>query len=315
MKSLFLLLLLCLSTAATAAPSMNELGKLDVRTLDNKSLRLEQLLDGKPVYLKFWATWCHECMEQMPHFEEIQKKYGKDLQVIGINLGINDEVAAVRTVQQRFNLSMPLVIDESGKLAKALEVVATPYSILLDDRGQIVHTGYEASDSLDQLIAFLAKHKTYTAEPKSGLNDATSGILAEAESDQPTALFFFATWCDWYLAEKRPAMSKACTSAQQTLNDLARTYPQYQWVGVASRMWTSRKELGEYRDKYAVTYPMHVDASNETYLKFSVKQVPTLVILENGGEVLRVDSFTDSAKAKSTVVDFMSNRVGPQKTL
>ena len=42
---------------------------LALKTIDGKTIDLAKLYGRKPVYLKFWATWCVPCREQMPGFE------------------------------------------------------------------------------------------------------------------------------------------------------------------------------------------------------------------------------------------------------
>ncbi|MBV9973576.1 MAG: redoxin domain-containing protein, partial [Candidatus Eremiobacteraeota bacterium] len=37
--------------------------------------RLSALL-GKPVVINFWTTWCHACIDEMPAFEQLQRRYG-----------------------------------------------------------------------------------------------------------------------------------------------------------------------------------------------------------------------------------------------
>src|SRR5687768_13339894 len=49
---------------------------LTLTTIDGKALDLGALRGRKAVYLKFWATWCVPCREQMPHFENIQRAAG-----------------------------------------------------------------------------------------------------------------------------------------------------------------------------------------------------------------------------------------------
>ncbi|WP_199823896.1 TlpA disulfide reductase family protein, partial [Labrenzia sp. OB1] len=93
---------------------------------------LAQYQGKKPVYLKFWATWCKPCIEQMPHFEQISQQHSDNLAIIAINLGINDNLAAVQKMQQEFNLSMPMAIDKSGDLAQAFRLLGTPYHLLFD---------------------------------------------------------------------------------------------------------------------------------------------------------------------------------------
>ena len=44
-------------------------------------------LEGSKTYVvNFWATWCAPCVKELPHFEEIQKNYKDDVEVILISL-------------------------------------------------------------------------------------------------------------------------------------------------------------------------------------------------------------------------------------
>lgn len=56
----------------------------------------------KPVYLKFWATWCQPCLKEMPHFEHVEQQYGNDIKVIGINLGMNETPEDVVSIEKSF---------------------------------------------------------------------------------------------------------------------------------------------------------------------------------------------------------------------
>jgi len=65
---------------------------LTLTTVDNKKIHLKFLDEGiifeeyknKVVLLDIFTTWCPPCIESIPHINQIQKTYKKDLQVIGI---------------------------------------------------------------------------------------------------------------------------------------------------------------------------------------------------------------------------------------
>src|SRR2546423_1445489 len=40
-----------------------------LQMLDGSRVELASLLGKKPIYLKFWATWCVPCRKQMPHLQ------------------------------------------------------------------------------------------------------------------------------------------------------------------------------------------------------------------------------------------------------
>ncbi len=285
-------------TSVTASPVDAETASLPIKTLDGNVVTLSQFKGKEPVYLKFWATWCQPCRKQMPHFQKVQLIYGKKIKVIAINLGVNDSIKLVKETQKEFGLTMPIAIDTSGALAQAFGLIGTPYHILIDKQGTIIHKGFEVSSKLDNKLASLSKNKfmkqlelpTKTA----GINKLST-ILNNIKDDN-TILFFVATWCDWYLKDSRPDSSKQCITAQNTVNKLYKQFPDYNWVGVVSRLWTGEKELVKYTNKYNISHPLAIDTSNEVFYKYDVKQFPTLIILKNDKVVLRLTDFNNITK-------------------
>jgi quercetin dioxygenase-like cupin family protein len=71
---------------------------LVLKTIDGKTIDLAKLCGRKPVYLKFWATWCVPCREQMPGFEHDYETLGDRIAFIAVNAGFNDTESAVRQV-------------------------------------------------------------------------------------------------------------------------------------------------------------------------------------------------------------------------
>src|SRR5580765_3053369 len=63
---------------------------LVLHTIDGETIDLGRLYGKQAVYLKFWATWCVPCMQQMPHFEHAYETAGPGLAVIAANVGIDD---------------------------------------------------------------------------------------------------------------------------------------------------------------------------------------------------------------------------------
>lgn len=274
----------------------------DLKTMDGQSITLEEYAGKKPVYLKFWASWCKDCLKQMPHLQEIYEVYGDDIEVFSVNLGVNDSVEAIKNVQETFSLTVPILIDDSGKLAQAVSLVGTPYHLLIDIDGKVVFKGHEASAQLDKTIKLLASSASITI-PTVGIEQRlvqTSLI----ENKSLTALFFTATWCDWYLEESRPLMSKNCVAGQQQANLLYKDTTDLNWLGVISHLWTGDKELAEYRDKYQIKYPMFVDSNDQEFVRYQVKDFPTLIVLKEGKEVFRISDFSDEKIVTDAILEF-----------
>ena len=68
------------SATALAAPAWR-LNDLDGREVSSDQFK------GKVVVVDFWATWCGPCVEEIPGYIALQKKYGPaGLVVVGVSL-------------------------------------------------------------------------------------------------------------------------------------------------------------------------------------------------------------------------------------
>src|SRR5664279_667848 len=69
-----------------ATASGNLAPDFTVTDIDGKKLKLSDYR-GKVVLLDFWATWCAPCRAEIPHFVEMQQKYGSQgFQIVGISM-------------------------------------------------------------------------------------------------------------------------------------------------------------------------------------------------------------------------------------
>src|SRR5882757_316595 len=125
--------------------------RLVVTTIDGETIDLGRLYGKQAVYLKFWATWCVPCREQMPHFERTYETAGTDLAVIAVNTGFNDPIGDVRTYRKQLGIKMPIVIDD-GTLGTALNLRVTPQHVVIGRDGRIQYVGHLANDRLDAAI-------------------------------------------------------------------------------------------------------------------------------------------------------------------
>ncbi len=285
---------------AQAAEVNQEILDLPITLLSGQTVKLSQYKGKKPVYLKFWATWCQPCRKEMPHLQYTFEHYGDKVQIIAINLGVNDDLKSVKAIQQEFGLSVPITMDKSGQLSKAFNLIGTPYHVLLDKNANVVHKGHEATPELDEKIKLIAADQpvvSMAAPPEA----AGTPVNLDGISKKTTALFFVSTWCDWYLKDSRTSISENCVRAQNEVNNLYAKYPQVHWVGVVSRLWTGETELAEYKKKYNIQHPLAIDSTNTVFFNYGVKDFPTLILINKGKEVFRtqrIDANEVSVKLK-----------------
>src|SRR3954467_714487 len=126
--------------------------RLVLKTIDGQNLDLGKLYGKKAVYLKFWATWCVPCREQMPHFEKAYESRGSDLEVIAVNAGFNDSLGDGGEYRKRRGIRMPIVIGD-GTLGTALNLRVTPQHVVIGRDGRIVYVGHLANEQLEAALA------------------------------------------------------------------------------------------------------------------------------------------------------------------
>lgn len=108
---------------------------LSFKTIDGKRVDLATFYGRRPVYLKFWATWCVPCRQQMPAFEADYARFGGRIETFAVNTGFNDDLAAVRAYRTELALAMPIAIDD-GRLARAFNLRVTPQHVVVGRDGR-----------------------------------------------------------------------------------------------------------------------------------------------------------------------------------
>jgi len=298
---------LFLSTQLMASNLSSQLLNMPITLTSGQVVTLAEYQNKHPVYVKFWATWCRPCLQEMPHFENTYQKYGDKLKVIGINLGINDDLKAVTTLQKKLGLSMPMAIDQNGDLAQAFRLLGTPYHLLFDQQMNLVHIGNQANTELDNKIGLVSQKKPVELLNVKKISETEANIPIDLNDGQVYALFFSATWCDWYLKDSRPAISKHCITSQKNMNHLSKKYSKIKWQGVLTRLWTGKDEHKKYQQKFNIIYPLAVDYSNSLFHRLNIKYLPTLLLIKDGKILFRTSKNSSLLEIESQLSkDLMS---------
>ena len=95
-------------------------------------------LQGRPVLVNLWATWCAPCVKEMPLLDELAADYEGELTVITISQDMGDpgKVSAFFEENQLSNL--PQWIDPQLALGEAIGAETLPVTVLYDATGQEV---------------------------------------------------------------------------------------------------------------------------------------------------------------------------------
>ena len=131
-------------------------------------------LKGKIVLLDFWTLCCINCIHTLPDLAKLEKKYEKELVVIGVHSAKFDNEKnseSIRKAILRYEIRHPVVNDAEMKIWKAFDVSSWPTLILLDTDGRFVAQGsgeglYEAVDKkIAELIVDAKAKKTLNETP------------------------------------------------------------------------------------------------------------------------------------------------------
>jgi peroxiredoxin len=120
-----------------------------VRTLDGRALDSQKLLVKGPVVLDFWATWCRPCERSLPALQELHARYSaQGVTVLAVSIDGPRNWTRVRPFVTSHGLTLPVVIDEDGSLAKRYRVASVPSTIVIAPDGRVVrfHSGYVPGD-------------------------------------------------------------------------------------------------------------------------------------------------------------------------
>lgn len=278
-----------------------------LKTVDGEEIDLSQYYGEKPVYLKFWATWCVPCLQQMPGFEKTQQTMGDEIQIIAVNTGFSDDRDSVLAYREKHGLSMPIVIDD-GRLAANLNLRVTPQHVLIDRSGKIIHVGHlddqELHDALQKVLAPDAVSSTQTkvvqkaAERVFAVGDHVTGLyvttindvkidLGKTASGKAQALVFFAPWCESYLEESRPQTSKACLRVRENVETLLKQN-KVEWLGVSSGLWAAEDDVLDYQKTTQTKLPLALDAEDALFRAFAIREIPSVVLIDSKGRVSKV---------------------------
>src|SRR5437762_9312168 len=127
-----------------------------------RPISIHKDLKGKIVVLDFWTFCCINCIHTLPDLARLEKKYEKELVVIGVHSAKFENeknTESIRKAINRYEISHPVVNDANMKIWRAYAVNSWPTLYLIDPQGKLVGRGsgeglYEA---LDEAIAKLIK--------------------------------------------------------------------------------------------------------------------------------------------------------------
>lgn len=95
-------------------------------------------LQGKPLLLNFWATWCPPCLEEIPDLIALHDKHkDKDLVVLGVAMDYQSAQQVKDFAGQMF-VSYPVILGTQASAAQVGPIGGLPTTYLFNPQGKMV---------------------------------------------------------------------------------------------------------------------------------------------------------------------------------
>ncbi|TND09942.1 MAG: thiol:disulfide interchange protein TlpA [Bacteroidetes bacterium] len=121
---------------------------LKLKTMDGAEVKISDYR-GKVIFLNFWATWCGDCIREMPSIIKAQEQLKNDSIVF---LFVSDETAEkVKAFDERKGYGLNYLL--SAQTMHELEINAIPTTYLIGKDGKVKFTkvGRDEWDSPDMI--------------------------------------------------------------------------------------------------------------------------------------------------------------------
>lgn len=136
LKKLFLGIMMLLMGAVAFGAEM-DLSKVTLKDVNGMNYSFGK--DGKPTYVKFWASWCPICLSGLEDIDNLSKEK-KDFEVVTVvSPGLVGEKKTEDFKKWYKSLeykNIKVLLDEKGELSKILNVRVYPTSVVVNKAGK-----------------------------------------------------------------------------------------------------------------------------------------------------------------------------------
>ena len=95
-------------------------------------------LEGKVIFLNFWATWCGPCKEEMPSMEQLYQQF-KDKGFVFLAISVDYEgTKRVRDYIEKHRYGFPVLLDQKSKTLDLFDVKQIPTTFIIDKQGRML---------------------------------------------------------------------------------------------------------------------------------------------------------------------------------
>lgn len=129
-------------------------GDFSLPTIDGGTLNSSEF-KGQPVVLNFWATWCGNCMKEIPELKQIAAK--GDAKVVSIALD-EDGSSVIKPFTEKHDINYTVLVGNE-EIFNQFNGVAIPYTLVLDGSHRItkIFRGIAGKDEIEDELRKIEK--------------------------------------------------------------------------------------------------------------------------------------------------------------
>ncbi|CAA7612523.1 TlpA disulfide reductase family protein [Magnetospirillum sp. SS-4] len=136
----FLAVLLLLSACGESGGKTPHVGDappaFKLATLDGSTVDYPAQLAGKVVVLRFWATWCPFCKDEMKMIQTVwSQSRDRGFEVLAVNAG--QEKGDIAEFIAKLGVTYPVLLDPGSKVTRAYGVTGLPMTLFVGRDGKV----------------------------------------------------------------------------------------------------------------------------------------------------------------------------------
>lgn len=131
-----------------SAASVHDLGSiLGLDSIGPGRSLTQDMVDGKVVYIDFWASWCAPCIQSLPFLNELRNQYaGEGFELVSVNVDVDPKKALAFI--EALSLEFPVLRDPDSAVMQEYKITGLPTGILIDAESEVIltHLGFSPAD-------------------------------------------------------------------------------------------------------------------------------------------------------------------------
>jgi peroxiredoxin len=135
-----------------------------LRSLEGQRVRLSDL-QGQPVIVNFWATWCGTCRAETPDLIALHETH-RDAGLVLLGVNLREADAPVKSFVEDFGVPYTVLMDRNGQVARTWRIggpnngVPSTYFIDGDGVVQLVVFGFLTDEKMAEGLALILPEGT-----------------------------------------------------------------------------------------------------------------------------------------------------------